>query len=663
MEKSSNLNLNDKLKIDISESGLEVSNSIEAFNTNLNKIDKFLNSKNDINANITTSNQMNNIKTNSDYDIINDSSSLAIDNNLYNFKPNNANLNKKIIDPSSDILCQRLQKKIDSLNYDNYTLNRKYEDLLSQNKDLKLNLKSFNQNKETEIQIANEQINNIQNKLDKKEEELVRLKGKIKQNEKEINELEKNKKKFFEIQSDNNILINNQKKLNETIKNLNKNLDEYKNKYNVIISDYEIIKKDKEFMNRENFKLKENKKELSKENENLKNEIIELKNDKEKLMKKIQNYDMIHKKEYDELINRTKEQLNEKQKEEIEKIRDGQNNIMNLKIRELEEQNDDLKEKIRELNDNQKNNIVNNNELVYEESKKKISLLNDEVSYLKLQLQLKDSENKRLNRIYTENIDLIKELNNENNSYKEKLKLLNDKLNEVTTNDYDEINDVKEKLVILNAKNQSYEEQDNVFDNIFSEALLDEDKNNDEESKNMINTIKELPKGNNKRISQFRFLANKLKKLSKENTILNATLQNLKLENNKYKEESNLYQNIAQNSNEPYEYLLKELEKKDSELVYYKEVVSDREIRYKQVMKENELLKKKYNEIEKDLKQILENRDKINKLDYLVGKIYENQKKIFGGENFIQNDNMLLTKNTYKVTKNDSSKRGKKKNK
>ena len=64
MEKSSNLNLNDKLKIDISESGLEVSNSIEAFNTNLNKIDKFLNSKNDINANITTSNQMNNIKTN-----------------------------------------------------------------------------------------------------------------------------------------------------------------------------------------------------------------------------------------------------------------------------------------------------------------------------------------------------------------------------------------------------------------------------------------------------------------------------------------------------------------------------------------------------------------------------------------------------------------------
>jgi DNA repair exonuclease SbcCD ATPase subunit len=265
-------------------------------------------------------------------------------------------------------------------------------------------------------------------------------------------------------------------------------------------------------------------------------------------------------------------------------------------------------------------------------------MLSDEVSYLKLQIQLKDSENKRLNRIYTENIDLIKELNIENSSYKEKLKLLNDKLNEVSSNNYNELSGIKEKVALLKARNQSYEEEDKAFDKIFEEGILDGVGNNsDEETKNLINGINELPKGNNRRISQLRFLVNKLKNLAQNNAILNAKLNNLQIENNKYKEESNIYQNIAQNSNEPYEYLLKELEKKDSELLYYKEAMNDREIRFKQVMQENENIKARCNSLEKDLKQILENRDKIDKLDFLVGKIVENQKMFFGSDKFKYN--------------------------
>ena len=177
----------------------------------------------------------------------------------------------------------------------------------------------------------------------------------------------------------------------------------------------------------------------------------------------------------------------------------------------------------------------------------------------------------------------------------------------------------------------------------------------------MINEINELPKGNNRRISQFRFLVNKLKNLAQNNAILNAKLNDLQIENNKYKEESNIYQNIAQNSNEPYEYLLKELEKKDSELVYCKEVVADREIRYKQVMKDNEELRQKYNDIERDLKQVLENRDKINKLDFLVNQIVENQKQLMGEEKFVQFDNKLVTKTSVKVRKTSSGKKGNKK--
>ena len=183
----------------------------------------------------------------------------------------------------------------------------------------------------------------------------------------------------------------------------------------------------------------------------------------------------------------------------------------------------------------------------------------------------------------------------------------------------------------------------------------------DEETKSMIVTIQELPRGNNKRLSQFMLMANNLKKVSQENLVLNSKLQNALLENKKYKEESNMYQNIAKNNNEPYEYLLKELANKDSQILYYKEEVNEKDIRYKQVMKENERLNEKYNAIEKDLKQHLENREKIDNLDYLVGKIVENQKKILGNENFVKFNDKLVTKNTYKIGQNQALKKGKQK--
>ena len=669
MEINLNQNLNDQLKIDISQSNLEVTNSIEAFNKNLNKMDKVLNSNNDLNtnSNINISDQkiLENIQSSSDTDNVGEPFYNQIDNNRYNIKLNNISKNpisnKKIADPTSDILCQKLQQRIDSLTYENYTLTKKNKDHMAKNKELKLNLTSLNHAKETELQIANEEISNNQMILKRKEEDILILQEKIKLNDKDQIELEKNKKNIYELKFENEKLINNNQKLNQSIVNLEQNLEFYKNKFNELSSNYDIMRKDKEYINRELFIQKEKNKELNDENENIINEINDIKRDKEQLIKKIREYDMNKKKEFNDLINKTKEKLEEKQKEEMNKVNDT--NIMNLKIKlkSLEEENDELKNKIIELKEKQ--NQINNNDIINAENKNQLVMLNDELSYLKLQLQLKDSENKRLNRIYSENMGLIKELNNDNKSYKEKLKLLTDKLNEVNSNNYQEINQVKEKLSLLNARNQSYEEQDNQIDKIFSEAILDLDKNgNDEEAKNMIIAINDMPKGNNKRISQFKFLGNRLKKMAKDNIILNSKLQNALMENEKYKEESNLYQNIAKNNNEPYEYLLKEISKKDNELIYYKELVNEKDIRYKAVMKENEMLNEKYNAIEKDLKQHLENREKIDKLDYLVGKIVENQKKYLGGDKFVKFDNnQLVSKNTYKVGKNEPLKKGKQK--
>ena len=635
MDKSTNSNPLDNAMNNISQSVQDITNSIDANQDNPNKINQYTN-PNSKNQNIQNKDQ--NLKSSSDMEIFKESSSLTTSLNKLNMK-NKQNIppKNKIADPSLDILCKKLQHKIDTLNYDNFVLNKKNKDLTSTIENLNIELNSLNHNKKTEVMMLNEQLDTTNFNLKQKIEEIEKLKEKIKNQDLTIDEFKSSNKLNANLKAENEKLKQNQNKLNEAIMNLEKDLKFYKNQLNKVNSENEMAKKEKELINKDNFFSNKKREELNEENIDLKKEINDLKNDKESLLRKISEYDTKKRMEYQNEIDNEKERMEKELKEELKRIKLEQENIMEIKIKTLEEKNEDLKYKIQELKNKMK---PNNNDLIIEEIKKQNAALNDESSYLKLQIQLKNSENARLNKIYKENINLIGELNQENSQLKEKLNLLNNKLKEISSTTLNEMAEAKEKIAFLTSKAESYEKQDNTFDKIFSEILLNEEQtnpNNNEETKNMISAINQMPQGYNKIISQCKFMASRLKKLYEEKAVLNSKLDTLQIEKENFKEQKNIFKNMEQNNNESYEYLLKELEKKDSELLYYKEAMNDREIRFKQVMQENENIKARCNSLEKDLKQILENRDKIDKLDFLVGKIVENQKMFFGSDKFKYN--------------------------
>ena len=647
MDNSNNSCILDKAKNDLSKSGQDITNSIEAFNNNLNKINNYVNTSNQ-NPNFQIQNKEI-LKTSSDMEIFKESSSLTTSLNKLNMKPKQHNqVKNKIADPATDILCKKLQQRIDSLNYENFILNKKNKELTSLNDDLNKELNSIKNNKKTEIMMLNDQIDLIKGDLKQRDGEILKLKEQMKKQEQNMIEYQNKNILNKNVGNENEKLRKKQKELIETIINLEKELKSYKEQLNKENAENEKIKEEKELLNHELFVSKQKREKLNEENENLKNDIMELENNKEQQQKKINDYDIIKRKEYQNEIENEKNRMEQKLKEELERIKFEQESLMGMKIKKMEEENQDLKYKNQELKNKLK---LNDNDNTIEEIKKKNASLNDESYYLKLQIQLKNSENDRLNKIYKENINLIGELNQENNQLKEKLNLLNNKLKEISSNSLVELTEAKEKIAFLSSKAQLYEKQDNTFDKIFSDILLEEvnsNKNKNEETKNMISAINQMPQGYDKIIAQCKFMSSRLKKLYEEKAVLNAKLETLQIENNKYKEQGKIFKNMEQNNNESYEYLLKELEKKDSELLYYKEVVNDREIRFKQIMNENENIKARCNSLEKDLKQILENRDKINKLDFLVGKIVENQKMFFGNDKFNQptgNKNIKSGKN------------------
>ena len=642
---NSNSNILDKVKNEVSGSNIDVTKSIEEFNNNIFNLNKCLNPNSNINNDIPNQNEQN-LKTSSDIDIDSPSEQKL----FFKVKNNNfQNKNKVSSNIPSDILRKKLQNKIDTLNYDNFVLNKKNKDLASKIDELNFNLNSVNQAKKTEIVMLTEQLDSVKNNLKKIEKENYELNEIIKNKDSEIKELKLKNKLNFELKAENDKLKKKIKNLDDNINNLKEELSFKKNELNKIKFGNDSSKNGKEIKN--NFIINQKNRELIEQNEDMKKEIDELKNDKKNIIKNFKDSEYIKQNEYEKKYNIEKERFEEQLNYEIERIKSNEKIKYELKIKELETINEDLNYKIEELKKKIENND-NDNEI--DEIKKSNANLKDEISYLNLQIQLKDSENSRLNRIYKENIDLIGELNNENNQLKEKINLLSNKLKEISSLNLNEMAEANKKINILSSKAQSYEEQDNTFDKLFSEILLNDENTNtnkDEESKNLIIAINQMPPGNNKRISQCKFMASRLKKLYQEKEILNAKIENLNIENNKYKEEGNIMKNIEQGNNESYEFLLKELEKKDSELMYLKEAVKDREIRFKQVMKENEDINAKCNSLQKDLVQILENRDKINKLDYLVKRIAENQKKFLGKENFEQTK---ISKN--KEVKNDRRK-------
>ena len=109
-------------------------------------------------------------------DIIEESSSLPIDNNRYIIKPNN----KKVAEPSSTSFAKNYRKKIDTLTYDNFDLSKKTKTWQQKIKNWRwiYHLKIIRKN--TEVEILNEELCNVKNLLKRKEDDLSILKERMK---------------------------------------------------------------------------------------------------------------------------------------------------------------------------------------------------------------------------------------------------------------------------------------------------------------------------------------------------------------------------------------------------------------------------------------------------------------------------------------------------
>ena len=542
---------------------------------------------------------------------------------LKKLKENKPSSKKNYLPPQSNsILCKKLQKEIDSLNYKISILTKKNLDLQSENTNIKNEIIKINNIKENEIKTLLEKETQFKTNLKLKEQDIENFKKQIEEKKKEKIDYEHLKETNRQLNSENEKLKETLNNLNKVVENLNLDVKKYKDQNEEINGKNKTLKNDRAFVLNDAFISKEKNKDLEIENEKLRNQNNEYKKLNDNLLRKIETYDDLKEKEYKERLEKMKENLEKKYKEDLEKMNDNLSKLTETKIKFLSQQNNELKEKLSKT-EKKLNELYLSNDNLSLETKTYINSLKDEIEYNKIQMKIKDEDLNRLNNVYNDNIDVIKMLQNEINILKEKNKVLLDEFQKMISQEKNNEMLLNNKIILLENKNKDYEQFESELDKLLLNNTII--SLNDEKTIEFMNKLKNLPENNKKRISQCLLLVTRIQELNIE--IHNLQKENLELinQNKKLNEESFINKNIANQMKDPYEYILIQLEEKNNLVQQNKIELDDLNKKLKAALSENEFLTSKLNETEKDLKQIMNNRSQIQNLEVLVRKIVKEE--------------------------------------
>ena len=511
-------------------------------------------------------------------------------------------------DPTAEVIIHNLEQKIDILTYENFLLSKKLREIENSNKELKLNI-----SRNLMIMKAEEEINN-EEKL--KNNNLTNL---------------------------NNIENKNNKKNKKAKKENDVDLFEEINR----------IKDENNRLRLSNQNLAENNAELNKVIESLKSG-TQLNKDNKENMEENKNNILIDKSPN---INLEDNINNEKNENNIINI---VNNTNDSKM-EDEQNNSEVDINKYLITEGQYHQLIEENELLHK--KLRTLLLIEKDPNLNMKNSIDKSININKNIIIKNNKDNQKDdVTKENYTLKQKIKSLNGEINKMAAEynrklliiqaklDEYESKQTQNEIMNQNKLNELYEEEknrkDEELDEILNETLLVINSNQDaEESKRMIETIKNIKDEQKKRISQCLIINNKLKSLLQEKAQLNNQLLLSKkdddINNNTNSNFNNTNSSNMNNNTNPHicfygsgNFTVNALKIKDEMIIKYKDKIDENNEMLKLTQNSNNSNNKtnELNFMEKDYKSSNKYKRERNDgfEDYLLGKIVNNQKEVLG---------------------------------
>ena len=532
--------------------------------------------------------------------------------------------NKKDIDRA---LMKKYKNKLEQIENQLEEYKKKYFEERQNNLDLERELKYTQLERDKISKINNIEIEKIKEKNLSLEEENKRLIIKNEDLQKKYDEISPKIWKYDEINEKYKKLLDDHKKILENNNTLNELINENKSKKIEIDSIYNNLKLENQVLKQNNEILKKNsminETKIQEQNEKineLENDIKDMRRMNQNYIEKLTDKNINLDNTYKDKINKELNEMKNRYESDIYNIKKHYDEIKEKKTSYLKEERDEYKAKCNKYEKMFKEKDESYN-LIQDELRNVNSKSEQEIISLKLQLNTKTEELNSVRAIYEEQISSLTFYKNENEALKEKNDFLRSEIIKMQADHKGEIAEYKIKLNVLEEKLKNYDNMENELDNVINQAPQEEDGDQD-----IVNVLRGVPTSNKRRIDQCLNLANKVKMLNVENAKLKNINDKINNDLMRLTDECNIYKNVAEKVKQPNSYFVSSLQEKEMEIYKLKQDIINKEQENNKLRAQCEAYQEKINQMESDMKTLLNNRKKIDEFSNILANYISNEK-------------------------------------
>ena len=532
--------------------------------------------------------------------------------------------NKKDIDRA---LMKKYKNKLEQIENQLEEYKKKYFEERQNNLDLERELKYTQLERDKISKINNIEIEKIKEKNLSLEEENKRLIIKNEDLQKKYDEISPKIWKYDEINEKYKKLLDDHKKILENNNTLNELINENKSKKIEIDSIYNNLKLENQVLKQNNEILKKNsminETKIQEQNEKineLENDIKDMRRMNQNYIEKLTDKNINLDNTYKDKINKELNEMKNRYESDIYNIKKHYDEINEKKTSYLKEERDEYKAKCNKYEKMFKEKDESYN-LIQDELRNVNSKSEQEIISLKLQLNTKTEELNSVRAIYEEQISSLTFYKNENEALKEKNDFLRSEIIKMQADHKGEIAEYKIKLNVLEEKLKNYDNMENELDNVINQAPQEEDGDQD-----IVNVLRGVPTSNKRRIDQCLNLANKVKMLNVENAKLKNINDKINNDLMRLTDECNIYKNVAEKVKQPNSYFVSSLQEKEMEIYKLKQDIINKEQENNKLRAQCEAYQEKINQMESDMKTLLNNRKKIDEFSNILANYISNEK-------------------------------------
>jgi len=407
---------------------------------------------------------------------------------------------------------------------------------------------------------------------------------------------------------------------------------------------YAILCTDKEYLSKENVKLHE-------QNLKLEDKIERLEADLESTRKMAKDYitEMMTSKSsyansYEKKISDELSDLKEKQKQELETVKENLKDIYERQISFLKENKEELELKCEKISSENKEKSRAYEE-VQAENRNLQRRVNIDLSEIRVQLRIKTDELERIQNLYEEANSQCKTFRYENDMLREKNNVLKGEYYKLEANMKEESAGIRAQLAVAKEQLSNYEAIENEIDRaVTGLGNLGETKDGGDL---FMQTLHGAPTASRRRIQQAIALGQKLNAKQKECEELQSRLTDVERRKEQLESELTLSKSLLNKTDQPYAYLIQNIEEREVEVRMLKEKLRSKDDEYQHLKVEHEQLLQDYNTLNRDLNKVMIKRENIKRIQQVLVNLLQEDR-----ENYNQNDLHMLVEEINAISEN-----------